>query len=115
MRRRGASRNLLQMVPERIQKWADTGEGRVKVLVPRYGASRLGRWVAACLDRPHIAVNLDDIGSSVWRACDGRATVQEIARVLEAEFGERIAPAHERLGKYFTELERGRLIRWRES
>lgn len=113
MRRRAASHNLLEMVPERIPEWADAGEGKVKVLVPRYGGSRLGRWIARRLDRPHITVNLDDIGSSVWRACDGRATVQEIARTLEAEFGERIAPVHERLGKFFAELERGRLIRWR--
>jgi hypothetical protein len=83
--------------------------------VPRYGAGRLGHWIARRLDRPYIFVNLDDIGSSVWRACDGRATVQEIARTIEAEFGERIAPVHERLGKYFAELERGRLIRWRDS
>jgi hypothetical protein len=103
------------MVPERILEWTDTGEGKVKVLVPRYGGSRLGRWIARRIGRPHITVNLDDIGSSVWLACDGRASVQEIALTLEAEFGERIAPVHERLGKFFTELERGRLIRWRES
>ena len=113
MRRREASRNLLEMVPERILEWTDSGDGKVKVLVPRYGGSRLGRWIAGRIGRPHISVNLDDIGSSVWLACDGRATVQEIARSLESEFGERIAPVHERLGKFFAELERGRLIRWR--
>jgi len=110
-----ATRNLLEMVPERVPDWADAGEGKVKVLVPRYGASRLGRWFARQLGRPHICVNLDDIGSTVWRSCDGRATVQEIARTLESEFGERIAPVNERLGKFFAELERGRLIRWRET
>lgn len=96
-------------------KWTDAGEGKVKVLVPRYGGSRLGRWIARRIGRPHITVNLDDIGSSVWLACDGRSTVQEIASTLETKFGERIAPVHERLGKFFAELERGRLIRWRES
>lgn len=108
-------RNLLEMVPERLPEWVDAGGGRVRVLVPRYGASRLGRWIARRIHRPHIVVNLDEIGSSVWRACDGRASVSEIARAVEAEFGGRIAPVHERLGRYFAELERGRLIRWRDA
>jgi hypothetical protein len=114
-RKEQPARNLLEMVPCRGHEWADGGAGRIKVLVPRYGASRLGRWVAARVARPHIPVNLDDVGSSVWRACDGRATVREIAERIEEEFGERIAPVHERLSKFFTEMERGRLIRWRET
>ncbi len=109
------SRNLLEMVPRRDQEWIDTEEGLVKILIPRYGRSRLGRWVAGRLSRPNIPVRLDEVGSSVWRACDGIATVQEIASTVEARFGDRIAPVHERLGKFFAALERGRFIRWREN
>ncbi len=112
-RRNGPQANLLEMVPHRNQEWADAGtEGRVKILVPRYGRTRLGRYIAGRLRKPHIPVNLDDVGSSVWRACDGRTTVQEIAHRLEVEFGEVITPVHERLAKFFAELERGRYIRW---
>jgi hypothetical protein len=102
------------MVPWRTHEWTDAESGQVKILVPRSGRRRLGSWIATRLDRPHIAVKLDEIGSSVWRACDGTSTVRDIARTLEAEFGERIEPLHERLGKFFAELERSRFIRWRE-
>jgi hypothetical protein len=108
----GQQRNLLEMIPCRIQEWRLDETGEVRILVPRYGTSSLGRWVAARLGRRHITVNLDRLGSAVWQACDGVTTVGGIAARLETEFGEQAAPVQERLAIFLRELERGRLIRW---
>ena len=109
------TRNLLDMVPRRTRKWVTDDSGTVRVLVPRYGESDIGRWVARSLGRPHIAVKLDELGSAVWEACDGAATVAEIAARLERRFGERTSSRlHDRLARYFRDLEHGRLIRWNE-
>jgi hypothetical protein len=108
----GEQRNLLEMVPHRREEWCLTESGEVRILVPRYGRSSLGRWVAARLRRPHITVNLDRLGSAVWKACDGETSVGGIADRLEETFGDDAAPIHERLETFLQELERGRFIKW---
>ncbi|MFQ5877670.1 MAG: PqqD family protein [Acidobacteriota bacterium] len=106
-------RNLLEMIPERAREWRLGEDGRVRVLVPRYGDTALGRWIAARVGRPHISVRLDEIGGEVWRACDGISTVGRIADGLQQRFGDRVAPLHQRLASFLRELERSRFIRWR--
>jgi len=108
----GETRNLLEMVPHRNEEWRLTESGEVRILVPRYGRSSLGRWLAARLGRSHITVNLDRLGSAVWQACDGSTSVGGIADRLEEAFGEDAAPIHERLETFLQELERGRFIKW---
>ncbi len=106
------SPNLLEMIPRRNREWLDGDDGRVRILVPRFGRSAAGRRLAALVGRPHIPVRLDEVGSSFWRRCDGRATVGQIARGLEERFGATVAPVHERLARFVAELERSRFIRW---
>lgn len=102
------------MVPVRNREWEAAESGEVRVLVPRYGLGRIGGWFNKRATRPHIKVKLDDVGSAVWRTCDGQSTVAEIARRLESDFGEKVSPLHERLSRFFLELERSRFIRWHE-
>ncbi len=117
-RRRGApasAPNLFEMIPDRAHEWVEDEAGRIRVLVPRYGNSALGRWFAAWIGRPHIHVKFDEIGSAIWRRCDGTTPVAEIARDLEARFGEALDPLEPRIGRFFAELDRGRLIRWKPT
>lgn len=102
------------MVPRRNREWVTADSGTVQVLVARYGESRLGRWFARSLGRPHIAVKLDQMGSAVWEACDGAATVGDIATGIESRFGVDGSSLHERLARFFRDLEHGRLIRWND-
>ena len=85
-------RNLLEMVPLHVHEWKEAEDGNIHVLIPRYGRSRIGRWVAEVIGRPHIIVKLDPIGSAVWKGCDGETTVGQISMQLERQFGETIAP-----------------------
>jgi hypothetical protein len=102
-------------VPERNRRWLSSGPGEVRVLEPRYGHTAVGRWLAKSLRRPDIEIKLDELGSAVWEACDGRATVGDIVRHVRDRFGDRIEPAHERLGRFLHQLARNRLIRWKPA
>ena len=114
-RRKQDGRNLLDMMPCRAREWTTASDGRVRVLVPRYGNTSLGRWVARRIGKPHIPVSLDEVGSAIWRACDGSTTVREIARLVSDQFGDKVAPVETRLSRFFSEMERGRLIGWVEQ
>jgi hypothetical protein len=42
-------------------------------------------------------IRLDEVGSFAWLHLDGERTVGEVAGLLLEEFGEKVAPAEERL------------------
>lgn len=106
-------RNLLEMVPERNREWRLGADGAVRVLEPRFGASRLGRWLAGRLGAAPIEVRLDSLGTAVWEACDGTTTVGEMLARLRQRFGPALEPADERLARFLRELERTRFITWK--
>lgn len=68
--------------PTRRLEWSEDAGGRVEVLRPKFGTGRVGRWISRRLANPYLAVRLDDVGSFVWKRCDGRHTVEEIVRAL---------------------------------
>lgn len=56
--------------------------------------------------RPRYSyIHLDEHGSFVWLAIDGKKSVGDIAQELHARFGEAAEPLHERLSKYICILE----------
>ena len=105
--------NLLELIPERTHEWITTDEGKVKILVPKYGKNAVGAWLARHLQQPYIYIQLDHIGSEVWLACDGNSTVNQIGRQLQQKFGEEIEPVYDRLGLFFKQLEQNKFIRWK--
>ncbi len=101
------------MVPERAREWVRSDSGQVRVLEPRYGRTALGRWLASHVPNPEIEIKLDEIGSAVWEECDGASSVAQILERLRSRFGTQIEPGSERLARFFTVMERDRLIRWK--
>lgn len=101
--------------PVRLLEWRELADGRIAVLRPKFGAGRLGRWLSARLERPYCSVKLDDYGSFVWRQCDGRRTVDEIAEALESRAEAPAANLRERLRWFVQRLEREGLIGWNEG
>ncbi len=55
-------------------------------------------------------IDLDEIGSFVWELCDGSRNVEEITRVAEEHFKEKINPAKERTELFIEQLYRAKLI-----
>ena len=73
---------LLRSIPVRnpTLTWVKDEEGRVTVLIPRKGTSKLLKRIA--LLPPVKRVRFDDIGSYVWELCDGKRTVEDIIQEL---------------------------------
>ena len=91
-------------------KWREAEDGRVIVLRPRFGEGRLGSWLASLLGMSPYRIRLDDIGSLVWRNCDGKTPAGEIASQLREAFGEAVEPAEDRLHNFITQMSRARMI-----
>lgn len=59
-------------------------------------------------------LHLDDYGSAVWKLCDGKTTVREIADVLSEQFGDAVDPLYPRLAEFLRILERNEFIDFKE-
>ena len=95
--------------PRRLLEWREE-DGRCVLLRPRFGTSRPGRWLAGLAGDLHYRIRLDEVGTLVWKACDGRTSLAEIARTMRAAFGDRVEPAEERLARFVGRMLEGRMI-----
>ena len=96
-----------QLRPGRVSEWEER-DGKVTLIVPRYGRGPIGSLLARLLRARPGNVHLDEVGSFVWRRIDGVATVAELADAMRREFGEKIEPVEDRLVLFMKTLLRGR-------
>jgi len=97
--------NFLKLIPVKNpnQKWQVNDEDNVQMIIPRMGF--LDRFVRLFKKTPtRVFVDLDAIGSFVWRAIDNTKNIATIADELENQFGSEIKPVYERLGLYINIL-----------
>lgn len=68
--------------------WAKSESGEVILTIPQNEkANALTRWFAKWLEVPkERRVELDEVGSYVWEACDGKNTVETIVRLTGQQF-----------------------------
>ncbi len=101
--------NLLELVPVRLCESEEGENGNVIVLLPKFRHPWLG-WLQNRLKQKHFKVKLDEFGSHVWRACDGRQDVAVIADRFRERFGD-VPQLYERLSKFLGNLERDGVIK----
>ncbi len=94
------------LVPVPQHRSEDEPDGRVTVMVPRFTGRWTRRWVLPLFARREMRLHLDELGSFVWRQCDGRTTVGEIAARLQASSGEQRAEAGTRVMTFLRRLAR---------
>ncbi len=99
-----------RMIPVRASEWRE-GEGGVTLLVPRFGRGRFGTFLEEKFRPRPYRVQLDAVGSFIWKQCDGKSRVEEIGQALHGEFGERVEPVEGRLVKFLQRLVRGKFVR----
>jgi hypothetical protein len=99
-----------ELRPARARDWEEGDDGHVTLLVPPYGGGRAGRVLQSWLRAPCHQVHLDDVGSFVWRRCDGATPVMDIAAAMQEHFGARVDPVEERLTTFLQQLARGRFV-----
>ena len=97
-------------IPRRTLDWHEAEDGRCIVLRPKFGRSPLGRWLASRVWDPHYRIRLDEVGTFVWKACDGRTSLSSIADQLREEFGPRVEPADQRLVAFVRTMLHSRML-----
>ena len=66
-------------------EWSTDEDGLVRIKVPKFESS-IGKKFCRLIRKENIFVaNMDEIGSVVWKHCDGKTTVKEILSLLEKE------------------------------
>lgn len=95
-----------QLIPVRRHPFEEEPTGRITVLVPKFTTRFTRRWIAPLFARPDVRLHLDDVGSAVWRRCDGRTTVRRIAEQVGAETGGGETETLERVIRFLRHLAR---------
>lgn len=105
--------NLLELTPVRNYEHVVKEDGLTDVLVPKFKKAFMQRFIPK-RKSPYIKANLDELGSAVWELIDGKHKVIEMTKILEEKFGEKIAPAHERIGMFINQLHTHGFIHFKE-
>lgn len=103
--------NLWDVIPQRIAEWETAEDGKVIVLVPKFKNAFLAKWLQPRLAKPFFRIKLDEVGSHIWKLCDGSTKVSQIAESLQKQFGGVVEPVDIRIKKFFNHLERGDLLK----
>ncbi|MBN1271754.1 MAG: PqqD family protein [Candidatus Aminicenantes bacterium] len=107
--------NLLDLIPERRIEWEKTDAGLVNLLKVKFRHPWLVKHLIPRLKNPYFRIKLDDIGSSTWKACDGKRDVRQVGKILKEEFGEKVEPLYDRLAFFLQQLEKNRFITFRKK
>lgn len=103
--------NYLELVPMKSDRytWTENKDGIVRIIIPRDKA--LDKIVRAFFKTPsNMNIDLDGYGSAVWKAIDGKRTVEEIGDLMKREFGESVEPLYERLGTFINQLRNNKFL-----
>ena len=101
--------DFARVQPRRLLEWREE-DGRCVLLRPRLGSHRLARWVACLGGDPYYRIRLDEVGTLVWKACDGRTPMVDIVGRMRERFGDRVEPADQRLVRFLRKMLKGRMI-----
>ena len=105
------SKNMLEFVPKRSKKinWQIRETGLVRICVKHRGFySKLAQMLVKA--PPISNIDMDQFGSFIWNAIDGRRTVAEIAEMVKQRFGKDAELLYQRLTAFFRILYANRLI-----
>ena len=101
--------DFAQVRPRRLLEWCEEDD-RCVLLRPRFGTTRVARWVARLGTDPHYRIRLDEVGTLVWKACDGHTSLADIVGRMRERFGDRVEPADQRLSQFIRKMLKGRMI-----
>ncbi len=85
-------------------------DGLVVVIAYRTKQSFLDRTIFKKWAEKPVKIDLDEIGSYVWKLIDGKRNVLEITTLAEEHFNEKIQPAKERVSLFLKQLHKNNLI-----
>lgn len=111
-RPRGNREALLRLRPVRngAIEWQENDQGEAELTIP-YRKDRWARVVAFLVHLPEARkVQLDEVGTYVWRLCDGEHTVDAIVRAMIKEYMMSRAEVEASVARYLQMLAERRFI-----
>ncbi|MGD9898945.1 MAG: PqqD family protein [Calditrichaceae bacterium] len=103
--------DLLQCRPVPLMEWyMDEESGRVIIKRPRFLSPTARKIIGPFMKSSHFLVKLDELGSVVWKNCDGSNSVQNIGERLLDNFGTDLDSVWERVSKFILQLKREKFI-----
>ena len=103
--------NYLDYIPKKSDKiqWQELDNGLIQIIKPRN--SLLDKIVRKLFFTPDkFVVDLDEMGSFIWKHIDGKNNIYEISLLLKDEFKEKAEPLYERLIQYMNILKNNGIV-----
>jgi len=85
-------------------------DGLVVVIAYRQKKNFFDRTIFKKWAEKPVKIDLDEIGSYVWKLIDGKRNVEEITLLAEEHFKDKIQPAKERVSLFLKQLHKNRLV-----
>ncbi|MFN0157000.1 MAG: PqqD family protein [Bacteroidota bacterium] len=101
---------LLPQRPMRRYGYEEREDNLIRIVIPRFTDGFFGRIMKRIAVQTEDRLNLDALGTYVYRRCDGERTVEEIARGMKEELGEQAEPVEGRLRLFIQEMFKRNLI-----
>ncbi len=101
-------------IPDSGITFREEESGCITLLVHRKGFfDRLAQKLVHKSDTSEI--ELDEMGSFIWKLLDGRTTVYELGKPVREQFGEAAEPLYERIVKYMQILNSYRFVKFSKA
>ena len=104
-----AELDFLTVRPRRLLEWREE-DGRCVLLRPRLGSGRLARWVASLGGDAYYRIRLDEVGTLIWKSCNGRTSLADIVIRMRDRFGDGVEPADQRLARFVRTMLKGKML-----
>lgn len=105
--------NYLDYIPKKTDKiqWRELDNRLIQIIKPRN--SLLDKVVRKLFFTPDkFVIDLDEIGSFIWKQIDGERSIYEISQLVKEEFGEDAEPLYERLIQYMNVLKNNGFVKF---
>lgn len=89
--------------------WSQDNENNITLQIKNKGFANL--IAQKLLKKPKISyIHLEQFGSFVWNAIDGKRNIVAIGELVKQQFGDKAEPLYERLAQYIKALEDNKFI-----
>lgn len=106
------TQQILNCIPFRLANWEeDKNTEKIVIIKPKFESRISKELLEPFIKSKVFRIKLDDLGTEVWKNCDGNTTVGEIGKILGKKFGPKIEPIYDRLIKFILELKRSKFIK----
>jgi hypothetical protein len=115
MKKKKIDKNYLERIPVHPENipWKTDENGIVTLEIENKGA--MNRIAQKLFKKPKVSyIHLDKTGSFVWPLIDGKKSIIDLGKEVDAHFGEEAHPLYERLATFFSILDSYKFISWIE-